>query len=223
MRSRVVAGMRGLFARHIETVACVTPACAAMVFIVTGRAMVEMLNGLNPTILTRRAKSNFTHNSAQRHNRNWGCTGAERTRPTAMLALFAATTLAGFSLAADERPRVVHLAEAALAAPPMTIVTARNPRSAGGPHDFSSEGDYWWPDPKNPDGPYLQRDGMTNPDNFVAHRQFLLSFTRNFGYLAGAYKITRDERFAAAAVKHLRAWFVDPATRMNPSLLYSQA
>jgi hypothetical protein len=31
--------MRGLFARHIDTVACVTPASTAMVFIVTGLLM----------------------------------------------------------------------------------------------------------------------------------------------------------------------------------------
>ena len=51
------------------------------------------------------------------------------------------------------------------------MTAAHSPRSAGGLHDFFSEGDYWWPDPKNPDGPYIQRDGMTNPDNFVEHRQ----------------------------------------------------
>src|SRR5258706_2662242 len=140
-----------------------------------------------------------------------------------MIALLPLAVLPGFDLVAYERPRLEKHAVAALAAATQTIVAARNPRSAGGLHDFSSEGDYWWPDPKNPDGPYIQRDGMTNPDNFVAHRQFLLSFARNFGWLAGAYKVTHEERFAAAAVKHLHAWFVDPATRMNPSLEFSQA
>lgn len=141
-----------------------------------------------------------------------------------MLALLTlAALLPNFDLAVHEKPRLVKNAEVALVAEVKTITAARNPRSAGGLHDFSSEGDYWWPDPKNPDGPYIQRDGMTNPDNFVAHRQFLLSFARNFGYLAGAYKVTREERYAAAAVRHLEAWFVTPVTRMNPSLEFSQA
>ena len=55
-----------------------------------------------------------------------------------------------FDLQAFERTRIVHVAEAALTSPPRSITTAVNPRSAGGPHDFSSEGDYWWPDPANP-------------------------------------------------------------------------
>ncbi len=54
------------------------------------------------------------------------------------------------------------------------MTAAGSPRSAGGKHDFFSEGDYWWPDPKNPDGPYIQRDGMTNPDNFVEHRKAMI-------------------------------------------------
>jgi alginate lyase len=45
---------------------------------------------------------------------------------------------------------------------PITITASKSPRSAGGVGDFFSEGDYWWPDPNNPDGPYIQRDGMTN-------------------------------------------------------------
>lgn len=140
-----------------------------------------------------------------------------------MLALLTLAALTNFDLAAYERPRVVAQAEAVLAAAPRTVTAARNPRSAGGLHDFSSEGDYWWPDPKHPDGPYIQRDGLSNPDNFVAHRQALLAFGRTFDALAAAYRLTHDERFAAAAVSHLHAWFVDPATRMNPNLLYSQA
>lgn len=128
-----------------------------------------------------------------------------------------------FDLAAHERTRTVLVAEAALSHEPRSITSAVNPRSAGGPHDFSSEGDYWWPDPAKPDGPYIQRDGLTNPDNFVAHRQLLLGFARDFGALAAAWKITGDERFAAAAVRHAHKWFVEPATRMNPNLLFSQA
>jgi hypothetical protein len=128
-----------------------------------------------------------------------------------------------FDLAAFERPRVVRLAEIVLADQPVSITAVTNPRSAGGPHDFSSEGDYWWPDPGNPEGPYVRRDGETNPANFVAHRRLLLAFARDVGALAAAFDLTRDERFAEAAVAHLRVWFVDPETRMAPSLRYAQA
>ena len=41
--------------------------------------------------------------------------------------------------------------------------------------------------------------------------------------LVAAYEITKDERYARRAVEHLRAWFVDTATRMSPHLLYGQA
>src|SRR5690242_12227988 len=79
-----------------------------------------------------------------------------------------------FNLAAIERPRVLKAANQYLKEPPVTITASHSPRSAGGLHDYFSEGDYWWPDPKNPDGPYIQRDGMSNPGNFVAHREALM-------------------------------------------------
>jgi len=130
---------------------------------------------------------------------------------------------ADFDLAAIERPRILPAADRMLADAPVTVTAARSPRSAGGVHDFFSEGDYWWPDPKNTDGPYIQRDGMTNPDNFVAHRQAMIRFSIHVGTLTSAYVLTQDERYARAAASHLRAWFVDPATRMAPHLLYAQA
>jgi hypothetical protein len=90
-------------------------------------------------------------------------------------------------------------------------------------HDFYSEGDYWWPDPANPDGPYVQRDGETNPDNFVAHRDAMRRLSVVVPALVAAHELTGERRYVRAAVAHLRAWFVDTATMMSPHLLYGQA
>lgn len=121
------------------------------------------------------------------------------------------------------RPYVLKEAAWALRQMPVTVTASTSPRSAGGPHDFFSEGDYWWPDPQNPTGPYIQKDGLTNPDNFTAHRLAMIRFSRIIGALASAYKLTGDEKYVRYALLHLRAWFTDPQTLMNPSLLYAQA
>ena len=106
---------------------------------------------------------------------------------------------------------------------PVTVTANICARSAGGPHDFYSEGDYWWPDPDHPDGPYIRKDGQTNPDNFVAHRHAMIRLSQIVGMQTSAFLLNGETRFAEATQKHLEAWFVDPETRMNPSLLYVQA
>jgi Alginate lyase len=144
---------------------------------------------------------------------------------TATLA--ASTRLLGKTPSVDltiiERPRVIPAANRYLLESPQTITLTSAPRSTGGPHDFFSEGDYWWPDPKNPTGPYIRRDGFSNPDNFVAHRQALLRLSIQMPALTAAWRISGDKKFAAHAAEHLRAWFVTPATRMNPNLEHAQA
>jgi Alginate lyase len=129
----------------------------------------------------------------------------------------------GIDLATFERDRVIKAATGYLAEAPITVTASRSPRSAGGPHDFFSEGDYWWPDPAHPGGPYIQRDGLTNPDNFVEHRQAMMRLSMQVPALAAAWLLTKDARYATHAGRHLRAWFLDPSTRMNPHLLYAQA
>ena len=126
-------------------------------------------------------------------------------------------------LAAIERTRVLKAADKYLTEPPITVTAASSPRSAGGKHDFFSEGDYWWPDPDHADGPYIQRDGMTNPDNFLEHRRAMVRLSLIVPALAAAWKITKQRKYSDHAAKHLRAWFVDADTKMNPALLYSQA
>ena len=106
---------------------------------------------------------------------------------------------------------------------PITVTASTSSRSSGGKHDFFSEGDYWWPNPVSADSPYLQKDGMTNPDNFTDHRKAMVRFSRIMGALASAYLTTKNEQYASQAFKHTRAWFIDTATVMNPHLLYAQA
>ena len=130
---------------------------------------------------------------------------------------------APLDVAAFDRDRVLKAANRYLSDAPITVTASSSPRSAGGAHDFFSEGDYWWPDPANPGGPYIQRDGMSNPDNFVDHRRYLMRLSVQVPALAAAWKISKDARYARHAGRHLRAWFVDEATRMNPRLEYSQA
>jgi hypothetical protein len=126
-------------------------------------------------------------------------------------------------LVALERRRVLAAADRYLREQPVTITSAHSPRSAGGRHDYFSEGDYWWPDPENPKGPYIQKDGLSNPDNFTAHRLALIRLSLHVPALAAAWVVTKDRRYAEHAAKHLRAWFMDDSTRMNPHLLYAQA
>jgi hypothetical protein len=64
---------------------------------------------------------------------------------------------------------------------------------------------------------------MSNPANFTEHRKAMIRLSHITGLLASAYKITGDEKYVRQAFLHLSAWFAEPATRMNPSLLYAQA
>ena len=121
-----------------------------------------------------------------------------------------------------DRQRILGAASEYLPFPPVTITSFPSDKSPGGPHDFFSQADYFWPDPKNPDGPYINRDGQSNPDNFNDHRKAMIALSIRMPALTAAWMITKDHRYGQRACEHLLAWFVTPATRMNPNLEYSQ-
>lgn len=130
---------------------------------------------------------------------------------------------AGLDIAAIERDRVLTAARRYLTEPPVTITAFPAPRSPAGPHDYYSEADYWWPDPAHPDGPYIRRDGFSNPDKFTAHRTALIRVSQIVPALAAAFRLTGEESFAEQAERHLHAWFVAPETRIAPHLTHAQA
>ncbi|MDB5285973.1 MAG: alginate lyase family protein [Mucilaginibacter sp.] len=143
--------------------------------------------------------------------------------PVIFLLNFKAEPPVKQQVAAILRPYILKEAAWALTQQPITVTAQSCPRSAGGKHDFYSEGDYWWPNPANPSGPYIQRDGLTNPEIFAAHRLAMVRFSKIIGALASAYQITHDKKYVRHALLHLKAWFIDPETLMNPNLLYAQA
>ncbi|MBU0476252.1 MAG: alginate lyase family protein [Bacteroidetes bacterium] len=119
--------------------------------------------------------------------------------------------------------RVISSANEYLMIEPVPLTNFSCERSLGTKNDFYSEGDYWWPDSTNPNGPYIRKDGMTNPENFIAHRKVMRDMSIQVAALSAAYKITHNKKYAEHAVKHLRTWFVNKETRMNPNMNYAQA
>jgi len=121
------------------------------------------------------------------------------------------------------RKQVLSEADWALKQQPVTVTASSSPRSAGTKNDFFSEADYFWPDSLNPQGPYVNRDGMTNPGIFTDHRFAMIRFSRIIGSLASAYILTGKDKYVKHAMLHLKAWFINADTRMNPSMTFAQA
>jgi len=127
------------------------------------------------------------------------------------------------NIAEVDHDRILTAAVRFLNEEPITITSYPCERSAGGIHDFYSEGDYWWPNPDDPNGAYIRRDGISNPDNFIKHRQLMSRLSIQVPTLVAAYELTHDKIYADKAVQHLQAWLVADETRMNPNLMYAQA
>lgn len=147
--------------------------------------------------------------------------------PAILLSLFCNSSWPGDDVITSAKEllskQIVQQAQWALAQLPVTVTSASCTRSAGGRHDFYSEGDYWWPNQVSADSPYIQKDGMTNPDNFVAHRHAMIRLSQITAALASAYIVTGDEKYVRASLAHYRAWFLDTTTMMNPNLQFAQA
>jgi len=127
-------------------------------------------------------------------------------------------------VAGIDRERIMKAAALAMKLEPVTITSFPAKLSEGGVNDFYSNGDYWWPNPKKPNGlPYIKKDGETNPENFGQHRLALKALRDSVAALAAAYKLTGDERYVTKATELLKVFFLDAKTRMNPDLQYAQA
>lgn len=106
---------------------------------------------------------------------------------------------------------------------PWSVTYDKSPAASGNPHDYFSEGPYWWPNPENPDGPYIRRDGEFNPNVFQAHLSGLSAMSKTVLLLAQAGFYLDESRYSERAVLLLKTWFLDEKTKMNPHFEYAQA
>lgn len=115
-------------------------------------------------------------------------------------------------------------APAALKAPIATVVDKQVTSPSGDAHDYVSFARYYWPDPSKPDGlPFVSRDGHHNREQVAkGDRERIGDFCETVGILAAAWHANHDEAAARRAGEWLRAWYITPATRMNPNLDYAQ-
>ncbi len=114
-------------------------------------------------------------------------------------------------------------ANEALNQKPLSVTFHKSPAESGNPHDYFSEGPYWWPDPGNPDGPYIKRDGEINPNRFSYHVDDLKLLCDTVSILAQAGLYLDKKKYFDKAAELLKVWFLNEDTKMNPHLEYGQA
>ncbi len=116
-----------------------------------------------------------------------------------------------------------YMADESMADGPFSVTYYKSPAASGDPHDYYSIGSYWWPDEKNPDGPYIRHDGLKNRNAFCSHKDDLITLCKDVMYLASAAYFLDEKKYADKAALLLKVWYIDKETIMNPNLNHAQA
>lgn len=118
---------------------------------------------------------------------------------------------------------LLHNADKELLNPPLSVMMKDKTPASGSKHDYMSMGRYYWPDQTKPDGkPYINRDGISNPELEKLDRVRLGKMASAVTTLSLAYYFSGDEKYAAKATECIRVWFLNEETKMNPNLNYAQ-
>lgn len=121
-----------------------------------------------------------------------------------------AISAARADVGAMERERVIADADEALKRPIETLTSRKTPRKDADQHEFYSE------------LTFAQSDLVPRTARaFREHATLLREFSNAVATLTAAYLLTRENAYALRAGQHLYAWFVQPATRMNPQLAFA--
>lgn len=89
-------------------------------------------------------------------------------------------------------------------------------------HYYCSMSIYWWPDPKDLGGKYIQKDGFINPESYEYDYSRLLELCTRCKVLSKAFYLTKEKKYYKAFIKQIRVWFLEEETYMYPNFIYSQ-
>ncbi|KAK7061437.1 alginate-lyase domain-containing protein [Favolaschia claudopus] len=90
-------------------------------------------------------------------------------------------------------------------------------------HDYASQAPYYWASNTSDGCPWINRDGVHNPDadKYTDHNDRGKMFQSSY-ILSLAWYYTGQAKYATHAGTILRTWFITPSTRMNPNLNHAQ-
>ena len=120
-----------------------------------------------------------------------------------------------------ERTRLINKAEKELKRQNI-VVTNKKQCISGDRHNYESLSSYYWPDPINPRGAYVSKDGLVNPETLDYDREKIDKMASRCVYFAKAFYFSHEEKYYKAFVSQLTDWFLSKKTKMNPHMDYSQ-
>ena len=106
-----------------------------------------------------------------------------------------------------------------------TVMEKKQTPPSGDMHDYMSLAIYYWPDPEKSNGlPYIRKDGQINPEvETYKDKANISNMMNDVTNLSLAYYFSDDTKYSKKAIEQLRAWFLDPKTKMNPNFNFAQA
>jgi hypothetical protein len=108
----------------------------------------------------------------------------------------------------------------------LSVTQKKHLPTSGDIHDYYDIAPYFWPNRWTKSGlPYLLNDGLVNPEckEIAFDRKAFLDLTGAVETLSLDFYLTGDLDSAQHAAHLIRAWFIQPETRMNPHWNHGQA
>lgn len=105
---------------------------------------------------------------------------------------------------------------------PNITVVQKSQCLTGDPHNYESLSSYFWPNPQNPNGAYIEKDGQLNPEVNLYDRNKIDELAKRLKYFGVAYYLTRDKKYHTAFVSQMRDWFINSDSYMYPNFEYAQ-
>ena len=121
--------------------------------------------------------------------------------------------------------KLIRDADNALSKGPFSVINKTGIPPSGSKHDYMTLAPFFWPNPDTPDGlPYIRKDGQVNPETRDDYTDFQEKdrFFEAVDVLGKAFFYSGHEKYAEKVLSLIQAWFIDPATAMNPNLNYGQ-